>query len=201
MKPLLEIKTIPMSVEYKISNAKHERTPAKTSMEISREKNGLSISSKPMRVLIDTFEARNSITPTASRSIYQAADRGQSVAMESIAKFSQEGDMMTHIHMPDYEPIPEISNATNFEIAETVMRFIPEFPAEIDWTEADFSLEYAMDKLSFDWRTTPSDLEYTPADIEFVIKEYAQVIIEYTRGPMYVPPSSDPNYEPVDVKV
>ena len=57
-----------------------------------------------------------------------------------------------------------------------------------------------MDKLNFDWKFNQGDFEFTPGDIEFTMTQRPEVIIKYIGGPIYVPPSSDPNYEPVDVK-
>ena len=37
--------------------------------------------------------------------------------------------------------------------------------------------------------------------LELLSTQRPDVVIKYVGGPIYVPPSSDPNYEPVDVKV
>ena len=42
--------------------------------------------------------------------------------------------------------------------------------------------------------------EFTPGDIELTVKQQPDVLIKYVGGPIYVPPSSDPNYTPVDVE-
>jgi hypothetical protein len=38
--------------------------------------------------------------------------------------------------------------------------------------------------------------EFLPPDLEMVVTQRADVIIKYVGGPIYVPPSSDPNYNP-----
>ena len=57
-----------------------------------------------------------------------------------------------------------------------------------------------MDKLNFDWKFGEGDFKFTPGDIELTVTQRPEVIIKYIGGPIYVPPSSDPNYEPVDVR-
>ena len=42
---------------------------------------------------------------------------------------------------------------------------------------------------------------FVPGDIEFTMTQRPDVIIKYVGGPLYVPPSADPDYEPVDVNV
>ena len=41
---------------------------------------------------------------------------------------------------------------------------------------------------------------FRSGDIELTVTQRPEVIIKYIGGPIYVPPSSDPNYEPVDVR-
>ena len=61
-------------------------------------------------------------------------------------------------------------------------------------------IRYEMDKLNFDWRMNEPQFEFTPGDIELTVKQRPDVVIKYVGGPIYVPPSSDPNYTPVDVE-
>lgn len=83
MDPLIEITTVPIEIEMKVTNAKLEYTRGTADLEITRDTNGLSIQSKPIRVQLDTFEARNSVVPTAMRSIEQRAQQGQQAAYEA----------------------------------------------------------------------------------------------------------------------
>ena len=40
----------------------------------------------------------------------------------------------------------------------------------------------------------------TSGDIAFNVTQQPDVVIKYIGGPLYVPPSADPNYEPLDTK-
>ncbi len=66
--------------------------------------------------------------------------------------------------------------------------------------EGELNIKFEMDKLNFDWRLNAAEFQFTPGDIEISVKQQPDVIIKYIGGPLYVPPSADPNYEPVDVK-
>ena len=77
-------------------------------MEIRRDKGGLNIRSNPIRVNIDTFEARNSIVPTTARSIQQQAQQGQQAAYQATAVVAQEGRMMMEAKIGQYV-IPQLA--------------------------------------------------------------------------------------------
>ena len=69
MRPLIEIQTIPIEIQMKTTNAHLEYARGTAQMEVSRDRRGLQIRSQPIRVNIDTFEARSSIVPTTAQSI------------------------------------------------------------------------------------------------------------------------------------
>ena len=73
MKSLIEITTVPIQIEMKSTNAKLEYAHGTAEMEISRDEGGLNIKSRPIRVNIDTFEARNSVSRSLPRKTRQHA--------------------------------------------------------------------------------------------------------------------------------
>ena len=85
MYPLIEIKTVPIEIEMKVNHAKLEYSRGTADLEISRGEGGLSIKSRPIKLNIDTFEARNSVCPTAVRSIEQYAQKGQQASYTATA--------------------------------------------------------------------------------------------------------------------
>ena len=78
--------------------------------------------------------------------------------------------------------------------------FLPDPGAEITWDPGEMNIRYEMDKLAIDWKMNEGSFEFTPGDIEFTVTQRPDVVIKYIGGPIYVPPSADPNYEPVDVR-
>lgn len=201
MKPLIEIQSIPISIEFKITPAKIQRSDKMAEVEITRKSNGgLRIQSKPIKLNIDTFEARNSVTPSPARSIAQAAAKGREAGYQATADFAARGKMLLDIHL-DQDPFAQIAEAKMPTIStEMEMRFIPEYPAEISWDPGNIQINYEIDKLNFDWKTNQREFEFIPGDIEFTVTQYPKVVIKYVGDPIYVPPSSAPNYTPIDTK-
>ena len=200
MKPLIEITTVPIQIEMKTTNAKLEYARGTAEMEVSRDKGGLQIKSRPIRVNIDTFEARNSITPTAVRSIEQAAQKGRQAAYTATATIAQQGKLMMETKLGEEVITKFAKDAYKENIRDVSLDFLPSVPPEITWDVGEMHIRYEMDTLNFDWKIGGGSFEFTPGDIEFTVTQRPEVLIKYVGGPIYVPPSSDPNYEPIDIK-
>ena len=200
MKPLIEITTVPIQIEMKTTNAKLEYARGTAEMEVSRDKGGLQIKSRPIRVNIDTFEARNSITPTAVRSIEQAAQKGRQAAYTATATIAQQGKLMMETKLGEEVITKFAKDAYKENIRDVGLDFLPSVPPEITWDVGEMNIRSEMDKLNFDWKIGGGSFEFTPGDIEFTVTQRPEVLIKYVGGPIYVPPSSDPNYEPIDIK-
>lgn len=201
MYPLIEIKTVPIEIEMKVSHAKLEYTRGTADLEISRGEGGLSIKSRPIKLNIDTFEARNSVVPTAVRSIEQYAQQGQQASYTATASYAQQGQMLldAKIGQDMIGQFAADSTMKNYK-PNSGIKFLPSVPPKITWDPGEMHIRYEMDKLNFDWRMNEPKFEFTPGDIELSVTQKPDVIIKYVGGPLYVPPSSDPNYEPVDVQ-
>lgn len=200
MRPLIEIQTIPIEIQMKTTNAHLEYARGTAQMEVSRDRCGLQIRSQPIRVNIDTFEARSSIVPTTAQSIQQGAAQGQRAAYEATAVLAQEGRMMMEAKI-DQDVIPQLAQQkTVDQPAQLGIQFLPEVGPDISWTGGEMSIRYEMDKLNFDWRMNQMQFTFVPGDIEFKVTQQPDVVIKYIGGPLYVPPSADPNYEPLDTK-
>ena len=200
MRPLIEIQTIPIEIQMKTTNAHLEYARGTAQREVSRDRRGLQIRSQPIRVNIDTFEARSSIVPTTAQSIQQGAAQGQRAAYEATAVLAQEGRMMMEAKI-DQDVIPQLAQQkTVDQPAQLGIQFLPEVGPDISWTGGEKSIRYEMDKLNFNWRMNQMNFTFVPGDIEFTMTQRPDVVIKYIGGPLYVPPSADPNYEPLDTK-
>ena len=201
MYPLIEIKTVPIEIEMKVSHAKLEYTRGTADLEISRGEGGLSIKSRPIKLNIDTFEARNSVVPTAMRSQQQAAQKGEQASYTATATYAQHGQMLLNAKIGEELITKFAAEAAMKDYKPNVgLDFLPSVPPEISWDPGEMHIRYEMDKLNFDWRVDRPQFEFTPGDIELSVTQQPDVIIKYVGGPLYVPPSSDPNYESVDVE-
>ncbi len=201
MYPLIEIKTVPIEIEMKVSHAKLEYTRGTADLEISRNNGGLSIKSRPIKLNIDTFEARNSVVPTAMRSQQQAAQKGQQASYTATATYAQHGQMLLNAKLGEDVLGQFAAEAATKDLKlNEGLQFLPSVPPEITWDPGEMHIRYEMDKLNFDWRVNQPKFEFTPGDIELSVTQQPDVIIKYVGGPLYVPPSSSPDYEPVDVE-
>ena len=201
MRQLLEITSVPIEIEMRTSRAQLQYTRGTAELEISRDKKGLSIKSRPIQLNVDTFEMRQSIVPTAARSIEQSAQKGQQAAYSATAARAQEGELYLKAKFGEDVQAQISKTAISKEMfSQPDMTFIPTQGPEIDWDPGEMNIRYEMDKLNFDWRMNEPQFEFTPGDIELTVKQRPDVVIKYVGGPIYVPPSSDPNYTPVDVE-
>ena len=93
MGPLIEIKTVPIEIEMRTKTAQLLYSNGTAEMEVSRDKGGLSIKSRPIKVKMDSFEARSSVHPTTVQHIEQAAQKGKQAAYEATATYAQQGQL------------------------------------------------------------------------------------------------------------
>ena len=204
MEQLLKITTIPISYELKINDARLERHNGTAEIEISRDKGGMRIKSRPIQIRLDTYEARNSVVPTTKTAIYQAAEKGRTAAYEAAAQYAQEGRLLLQTQIGEgAEAIDRIlADRTAMPTGQFQMGFIPTTGPEIDWTPPSLSIEYQMDKLNFDLRMDKGNVKFVPGSIEMIISQYPEVNIEYIGDPIYVPPSVAARFtgENIDVK-
>ena len=199
MERLIEIKTVPIELEMKVNHARLDYKRSTVDLEISRNQGGLQIRSKPIKVNIDTFEARNSVSPTAMRSIEQAAQRGQQKVYDTTATYARRGDLLLEAKIGE-QLISQFAIESQQVNTDFAMKWLPTTGPDISWDGGELNIRYEMDKLNFDWRMKDMSFTFVPGDIEFSVTQQPDVIIKYVGGPLYVPPSSDPNYEPLDVK-
>ncbi|MDL2232242.1 DUF6470 family protein [Ruminococcaceae bacterium OttesenSCG-928-L11] len=203
MKPLLNITNVPIAIEHKTTRAKLVQQTKQPRAEITRQKGGLDMRSNPAKVKMDSTEMRASMgLKTPQRFSNEFADTGKQDAREATEQLVQNGQYIADSR--GGSPIADLAMSNSIKTYETALTFIPSTGPEM-WTEGgELDIQYTADRLQFDWDvSTRPYLEYVPPNIEFQVTQYPQVVIEYLGGPMYVPPSSDPDYVPppsIDVK-
>jgi hypothetical protein len=197
MERLIEIKTVPIELEMKVNHARLDYKRSTVDLEISRDQGGLQIRSKPIKVNIDTFEARNSVSPTAMRSIEQAAQRGQQKVYDTTATYARRGDLLLEAKIGE-QLISQFAMESQQVNTDFAMKWLPTTGPDISWDGGELSIRYAMDKLNFDWRMDNGNVEFIPGNIEFTVTQQPDVIIKYIGEPVYVPPSANSDYVPLD---
>ena len=197
MERLIEIKTVPIELEMKVNHARLDYKRSTVDLEISRNQGGLQIRSKPIKVNIDTFEARNSVSPTAMRSIEQAAQRGQQKVYDTTATYARRGDLLLEAKIGE-QLISQFAMESQQVNTDFAMKWLPTTGPDISWDGGELNIRYELDKLNFDWRMDQGNVEFIPGNIEFTVTQQPDVIIKYIGGTVYVPPSADPDYVPLD---
>ena len=201
MDPLIEIRTVPIEIEMKTTRARLEYTRGTAEMELSRDDGGLSIKSRPIRLNIDTFEARNSISPTTFRSVEEAAQAGREATYEATATYARQGQLLLNIKVGEELVTQFAAQAQTRDLKTNVsLRFLPASGPEITWDPGELHIRYEMEALSFQWKTKKGDFKFIPGDIEISVAQRPDVIIKYVGGPIYVPPSAEPGSKSIDVE-
>jgi len=195
MYPMLEIKTVPIEIQVKVKDASLEYTRGTAEMEISRsDSGGVDIKSRPIRLQLDTFETRGG-KPMPSVSQHQAAKQP---TYEATATFAQQGQqLMLNAKLGDSA---QLSDAAGAATVATAAAQSAAATANTEWQDGSMEIRYEMDKLNFDWKIDMGEFKFTPGDIEISVAQRPDITIKYVGGPIYVPKSSDPNYQPVDVQ-
>lgn len=213
MEQLLNITTIPISIEFKINEPRFEFSD-EVKMEIP--KNAKSIAKiKPLKLNIDTMNSSKSIkSKDIGRELYSKFLKGSGAYYRATGEMAANGNFRLNVYMgEDGNIILPLTGkgSTPLELLPEAVRehyLNPFFPVTGNGEnvpmplsqEADFTIEYEMDKVIRDFHLSKG-LKFVPGSIEVTIKEYPDVIFEYIGSPLYVPPSANPNYEPVDKTV
>lgn len=214
MYPLIEIKSIPIEIRMKTTNASLEYTRGTAEMEISRSDKGLDIKSRPIKLQLDTFEQRgaSSVAPVTAQGLTQVPRSDLQASYEATSAYSDQGQIMLNarfgqnlVQQAAQQQQQQQQQADNSMMPpeEDMLQSesgMPETGLAFEWKDGQMEIRYEMDKMSFDWKIDRGSFEFTPGDIELIVEQRPSVTIKYMGGPIYVPRSADPNYEPVDVK-
>lgn len=186
MKQLIQITTIPIAYELQIEKARVEHHEGTANLEISgKQGEPVQIKSQPIKLNLDTYESGNSILG-ANLGIGENG-KGLSAVYQATVSMDSEGQLLLKGKISD-----------NLNKANTAQLSASNGKASVN--QADLTIRYQMDKMNFDMKVANGNFEFVPGNISIEITQYPGVQIEYVGGPIYVPPSADPNYESVDVK-
>lgn len=179
MEPLITIETVPIKLEFV------EKEPLDLSsvhaVDLDNNVNQEPVKREPIRIaMVDSFVPSSSYN--WENSTYTAT-----------AKIGDDGNLKLNIQMEDGD-----SRAIRFTQSN---RSIDSMANQVNYEN---SIEMGSMQLSIPMSALPGGMpavdnlktEFLPPDLEMVVTQRADVIIKYVGGPIYVPPSSDPNYNP-----
>jgi len=181
MDQLLEIHSVPIVIKYNVNREPVEKDMT-ANVEVSKNDNDNVVSMKSQSIQVNLDSMRNE-SGKGDTDEYTASD-GRSDEYSANAIFTDNGEISV-----DYQKI--LNQTSRHKVSA------PKSDINLD----QLNVQYEMDKVNFNFKMADSKVEFTPADLEFTIEQRPEVVVKYIGGPIYVPPSSDPNYEPeVDVK-
>lgn len=199
---LLEITTVPIKVEINITkgsftNPRVNNPDKAFKMDIQTNNGKLEIHSEPQKINIDTYAARSSMGYGQYNNTDLIKTKGQDairLAYEGTARISSQGNQLAR-----GATSAEIAaqNARAGQTIQTIMDFIPKTGADITFDKGVLNINVEASDVNIDWENAAMmPYEFTPGKVEFSVAQMPSVEIEYTGGPIYVPASSDPDYEP-----
>lgn len=195
---LLQITTIPIQIEIKVTNAKYQYPEDRQPKVNITTRNGeFVMEAEPLKLNIDTYEARKSLGyghMTDGDMLKQKASEGFSLAFQGTARVASDGDRLAR-GMSSSELA--IQHAREGAMVQTIMEFLPKEGADITFDAGKLNIEYQMGTQEFDWDVKPQlPMEFIPGSVELIVRDRPRVEIEYIGDPIYVPPSANPNYKP-----
>jgi hypothetical protein len=190
----LQITTTPMKYELEIEPAKLELQQDFTpTADITRTPPSIKVQSKITKVSIDTYEARKSLgIQKIGDYIASRAQSGKQHISEKTREYVEIGKEMSNT--ANGVKISDIFKQKVLQQPTLYTAFLPKGGAELSWSPAELYMENDPGDTQFDWNITDNAMNFIPGSVRMKILEYAQVNIEYLGGPMYVPPSADPDY-------
>lgn len=190
----LEITSRPLEWEFKIEPARLQmRQSENPSMEMEHKPSDLKIQSRNIEVQLDGTALRASLEQrTIGDYMDQAGQKGYEGAQKAKQEAVQFGNAIAHIE--DGMTIGQYTRQKALEQPTTYQFFIPA-PYDISWKPNDQQIDYQLDELSFDWKVEESLLDFVPGSFTINILQRPEVDIKYVGKPIYVPPSSAPDFE------
>jgi hypothetical protein len=195
MKPLLNIRSVPINIELKTTRAALRPQTAQPAVNVTRQRGTRDIQTVPAKINIDSYETRASMgLKTTPRVIQETADTGKQAALEATKNQTEKGNYIADAHGKG-DPIPDYALSQTSQVPDMVLTFMPSVKPQMSMEGGTVSFNFTMDKLTFDWNLTSKPyLEFVPPSMEFHVTQYNEVIIEYVGDPVYVPASANPNY-------
>ena len=176
MTQLLEIKCIPIKLEFKTQPMKMEISrKQEANLEIEREKGGLKITkSKPKTDKIEISKGPHAVPlRTAHKNV-------QNAVPTLFAKNDKNPSKIPKREAGITEPIKLRSSAVKKDINKDINEVV---------------MEYKMDKIKFKYSRNEFEVNFVPGSIEYIVSQYPDVEIDYIGDMIYVPPSANPDYE------
>jgi len=186
--PLITIETVPIKIEY-VEKEQSSHSSAIAQLNISRNDHAMTIESNPISIpIMDTFE------PSSNDS--------RNLTYTATAQYSSYGNLRMNVQMQG-----SVDNTYQYQqFGRGIDNIVDYFPSTSGDTASQTN-EMHLENMQIDFdmsqffysnstNTNSVDTSFYPPDLELKVVERPKVIVKYVGGPIYVPPSADPNYDP-----
>ncbi len=196
MQNLLEITVVPAKYELEISRARLEyEQNLQPRANVQTTYAQVQMKSEAAAVRIDTYEARRSLGIERSGDFMRRqGQRGHDLILQGMGQAVVDGNRKADIH--EGVTIAQLAMQKMMEQPETFTFFLPSGGADISWQPHSLDIEVMPGEINYDWQTEGNVLNYVPGSVRLKMLQYPSVNIQYMGGPMYIPKSADPNYQP-----
>lgn len=195
MEQLLQITSVPLRYQLSIERARLEMNPERTAPEYKRTPAKVEMHQEISKMRQDSFEFRKGLgLKTVRTANDEAAKRGVSDAIRATGQYTDFGNQLVHIEKG--ANIPDTAWSQYFQRAtEGSLVFVPLSPVDISWSQGGADISYTPATMDFSWSRPKTNFEFVPGNVTMNIEQYPRLEIKFLGGPIYVPPSADPNYE------
>lgn len=187
---LLQIESVPISFEYVEHKDPASLSRSIAKVEISRNENKpADVKPEKLHIHVDSF----------SKSTSRDAVNFDNLSYTATAGYDQMGKLRLNVSFSDAMTsdlrYSQAGRSTEAMVDTIGTSYDPEFSNFFPSGDSDFSISFDLSGLY-----GLGEVNFTPPDLELEVKEMPHVVITYVGGPLYVPKSSDPNYQPEDQK-
>lgn len=192
---LLQITVTPMKCELQVEHARLEMNQDFTpSANVKTTPSEISIQSRPAKLQLDTYEARNSLGFSNPDDFAKnSAQKGKDNLTKYIRNSVETGQQMAKIE--DGVTINQIVSQKMMEQPSTFTVFLPSGGANISWQPGELNIQFSQGSVEHDWQIQKNSMNYIPGSVRLNILQRNSIKIEYVGEPLYVPPSANPNYD------
>ncbi|NLM08929.1 MAG: hypothetical protein GX215_08385 [Clostridiales Family XIII bacterium] len=185
MQQLITIETIPISIRYvKVDPETNENGLAKINNITNNKAKPHDTAPKP------------GPTPVKADTFVQSGPAGiYNLTYTATAHYAENGNVQLKVRMEDSEANAQVFRHFGRDIQNMIGHILNKdsSPIEFQGVQLNFDFSQLQNVTPGSGNTGNS---FTPPDFEVEILERPKVIIKYVGGPIYIPRSADPNYEP-----
>lgn len=194
VKPLLEITTSPARYEYEVQRAKLQISQKVPTVDRRVKRAELNMRRQAGKLDINSIQRRSDMgmKGVVDRANYEG-DLGRKAALEATGNYAELGNQIGNIAHGGN--IPDAMWSLTMKHSKGDLVLVPVSPIDMKYIPATLTTEYTAGEMHSNWNVNRPQLEFVPGSFRLNFSQYPSINIEYLGGPLYVPPSADPNFE------